>query len=125
MTERNTVRAVFDHLRETLEAEIPRQLDDPHGGHYVVALLVAISSEALSRLQDQSDDTLFDENVDEPGTDDEHGVQPVRRAPARHRASLRHQVHLKPVVNHPVVEWEERTSVNVRSNPSAQKGGTS
>lgn len=59
MTERNTVRVVFDHLRLTLETEIPRQLEHPEGGHYVVALLVAIGSEALSRLQGQPAEHLF------------------------------------------------------------------
>lgn len=53
------MRAVFDHLRLTLEKEIPRQLEHPEGGHYVVALLIVIGSEALSKLQGQPDEHLF------------------------------------------------------------------
>jgi hypothetical protein len=55
----DTVRETFDHLRLTLRTEIPRQLAQPEGGHYVVALLVAIGSEALSRLQGLREERVF------------------------------------------------------------------
>lgn len=55
----DTVRETFDHLRRTLQIEIPRLLDQPEGGHYAVALLVAIGSEALGQLQGRSQDSVF------------------------------------------------------------------
>jgi len=67
----DTVRETFDHLRLTLRTEIPRQLEHPEGGHYVVALLVAIGSEALSRLQGYGKKRVFLEMTTK------HGLSPA------------------------------------------------
>jgi hypothetical protein len=63
----DTVRKTFDHLRLTLRKEIPRQLEHHEGGHYVVALLVAIGSEALSRLQGFGEEHVFVEMTTKHG----------------------------------------------------------
>lgn len=54
-----TVRATFDELRQALKHVIDPLLAQDDGGHYTVALLVAIGSEALSRLQGRTEDHIF------------------------------------------------------------------
>ena len=55
----DTVRETFDDLRQALKGVINPLLAQDEGGHYAVALLVAIGSESLSRLQDRSEDSIF------------------------------------------------------------------
>lgn len=118
MMERNTVRAVFDHLRLTLEKEVPRQLEHPEGGHYVVALLVAIGSEALSTLLDHKPNHVFVKMMTK------HGVTPTMAATLFRamRNGIAHFYETNYVKAGPLeielsVSWGQKTHLSVHRAP--------
>ena len=55
----DTVREAFDELRQALKGVVNPLLAQTEGGHYAIALLVAIGSEALSRLQGFGEERVF------------------------------------------------------------------
>src|SRR5690349_5104490 len=60
-------RAAFSQLREFLRHDVKNVLRMEHGGNYTAALLLVVGSEALSRLIDANDETIFVEMLKRRG----------------------------------------------------------
>ncbi len=63
--------AAFTQLQEFLKHDVKNVLRMEHGGNYTAALLLLVGAEALSRIVDEPDDTVFVELLHR------RGIEPV------------------------------------------------
>jgi hypothetical protein len=118
LTNVNTVRETFDELRQALTHVVTPLLDLDNVGHYAVALLVAIGSEALSRLQGKSQDIVF------VGLLTKHGLEPELASEVFDalRNGIAHTYNTKFIKKGSftvelIVSWREKPHLSSRRDP--------